>query len=274
MVAVNPPSEEVRLAWMALTLTPGMGPTRIRKAMERLRQTTGVEHLFHAPLTELEACGMPAAAAQFVFDGRARTAAEDELKRLAETGGGFLTQDCPEYPERLLQIYDPPSVLWYRGDAKLLAHPGIAVVGTRQPSPYGANMAGLLSRDLSLRGLAILSGMARGVDTAAHKAALEAGGRTVAVWGTGIDVIYPKENKKLAEDILASGNTIISEYPLGTFPAAQNFPVRNRILSGMSVAVLVIGTVRAGAESRRLRCAGECDQQECLGAEHAHQAGG
>ncbi len=124
--------------------------------------------------------------------------------------------------------------------SQLLSRPGIAVVGTRHPSPYGAGMAEMLSRDLAARRLTILSGMARGVDTAAHKGALEARGKTVAVWGTGIDVIYPKENKRLAEQIVESGGTIVSEYPLGTFPAPQNFPIRNRILSGMSVGVLVI----------------------------------
>ncbi|MDR3735960.1 MAG: DNA-processing protein DprA [Acidobacteriaceae bacterium] len=255
IVESAPPSDESRLAWMALTLTPGMGPTRIRKAIERLRTAGDVAHLFQAPLTELEACGMPAASAQFIFDGRARAAAEGEVKRLAELGGRFLTQDCAEYPERLLEIYDPPAVLWLHGDAKLLAHPGIAVVGTRHPTPYGSGMAHSLSRDLALRGLTILSGMARGVDTAAHKAAIEAHGKTVAVWGTGIDVIYPKENKKLAEQILSSGGAIISEYPLGTFPAAQNFPVRNRILSGMSVAVLVIEAGEYSGTRITARCA-------------------
>jgi len=255
IVEAAPPSEESRLAWMALTLTPGMGPTRIRKAMERLRTTSGIAQLLHASLTELEACGLPAASAQFVFDGRAQAAAEQEIKRLTEAGGQFLTQDCPEYPERLLEIYDPPSVLWLRGDAALLSRPGIAIVGTRQPSPYGSGMTQLLARDLCLRGLVILSGMARGVDTAAHKAALEANGKTIAVWGTGIDVIYPKENKKLAEQILASGGAILSEFPLGTFPAPQNFPVRNRVLSGMSVGVLVIEAGEYSGTRITARCA-------------------
>jgi DNA processing protein len=255
IVEAAPPSEESHLAWMALTLTPGMGPTRIRKAMERLRATSGVAHLLHASLTELEACGLPAASAQFVFDGRAQAAAEAEIKRLGEAGGRFLTQDCAEYPERLLEIYDPPSVLWLRGDAALLAKPGIAIVGTRQPTPYGSGMTQLLARDLCLRGLTILSGMARGVDTAAHKAALEANGKTIAVWGTGIDVIYPKENKKLAEQILAGGGAILSEFPMGTFPAPQNFPVRNRILSGMSVGVLVIEAGEYSGTRITARCA-------------------
>jgi DNA processing protein len=174
-----------------------------------------------------------------------------------EAGGSILTPEDHAYPERLREIYDPPAVLWIRGNVDLLARPGIAVVGTRHPSPYGAGMAELLSRDLANRKLVILSGMARGVDTAAHKGALDAGGRTVAVWGTGIDVIYPKENKKLAESIVASGGTIVSEYPLGTFPAPQNFPIRNRILSGMSVGVLVIEAAEYSGTRITARCAME-----------------
>jgi len=244
--------EGSRLAWMALTLTPGMGPTRCAKAVAGLG---AAERLFDASLTELEALGMPAAAAQFVGDGRARAAAEEEIARVEKAGGSILTREDPEYPERLLEIYDPPVVLWLRGDRTLLARPGIAVVGTRQPTPYGLGMAEVLSRDLANRRMAILSGMARGVDTVAHKAAIQAGGRTVAVWGTGIDVIYPKENKRLAEDIVASGGAIVSEYPLGTFPAPQNFPIRNRILSGMSVGVLVIEAGEYSGTRITARCA-------------------
>jgi DNA processing protein len=246
--------EQARMAWMALTLTPGMGPTRIWKAMNRLG---AAEQVFEASLTELEGLGMPAQSAQFVFEGKARAAAEDETKRVAEAGGTVLTPEDEAYPERLREIYDPPAVLWIRGDVTLLARPGIAVVGTRQPSPYGAGMAELLSRDLANRRMVILSGMARGVDTAAHKGAIEAGGKTVAVWGTGIDVIYPKENKKLAESIVATGGTIVSEYPLGTFPAPQNFPIRNRILSGMSVGVLVIEAAEYSGTRITARCAME-----------------
>ena len=246
--------DTAQLAWMALTLTPGLGPTRIWKAINRLGSA---ERVFDASLTELEGLGMPAKSAQFLFEGKARAAAEDELRRVAEVGGSVLTPADEAYPERLREIYDPPSALWIRGSAELLAKPGIAVVGTRSPSPYGAGMAELLSRDLANRRLVILSGMARGVDTAAHKGALDAGGKTVAVWGTGIDVIYPKENKKLAENIVASGGTIVSEYPLGTFPAPQNFPIRNRILSGISVGVLVIEAAEYSGTRITARCAME-----------------
>ena len=231
-----------------------MGALRIKKVMERV----GVaERVLEASLTELEGLGMPAKSAQFVADGRARAAAEDELQRVNQAGGCVVTPEDEAYPDRLREIYDPPAVLWVRGNAELLARPGIAVVGTRQPSPYGAGMAELLARDLAHRRLTILSGMARGVDTAAHKGALDAGGKTVAVWGTGIDVVYPKENKKLAESIVASGGTIVSEFRLGTFPAPQNFPVRNRILSGMSVGVLVIEAGEYSGTRITARCAME-----------------
>ena len=246
--------EKARLGWMALALTPAMGPTRIGKAMARLG---AAERVFEASLTELEGAGLPAQAAQFVFEGRAFIAAEDEAKRVAEAGGFLLTREDEAYPERLLEIYDPPAVLWIRGDATVLARPGIAVVGTRQPSPYGLGMAEMLSRDLANRRLTILSGMARGVDSAAHKGALDAGVKTVAVWGTGIDVVYPKENKRLAERIVESGVTIVSEYPLGTFPAPQNFPIRNRILSGMSVGVLVVEAGEYSGTRITARCAME-----------------
>jgi len=147
--------------------------------------------------------------------------------------------------------------LWVRGDVKLLTRPGIAVVGTRHPSPYGSGMAEVLSRDLAVRRLLIISGMARGIDSCAHRGALAARMPTVAVWGTGIDVVYPKENKKLAEEILAGGGAIVSELPMGTFPAPQNFPRRNRILSGLSVAVLVVEAAENSGTRVTARCAAD-----------------
>jgi DNA processing protein len=237
---------------MALVLTPGMGPTRCARAVRRLGEA---ERLFDASLTELEGLGMPAESARFVFDGRARKAAVEEAKLVAEEGARFLTMEDEEYPGRLLEIFDPPPVLWVRGDAGILNWPGIAVVGTRQPTPYGVGMAEMLSRDLARRTVVILSGMARGVDTCAHRGAMDAEGKTVAVWGTGIDVIYPKENKKLAEQIVESGGAIVSEFPLGTFPAAQNFPIRNRTLSGMSVGVLVVEAAEYSGTRITSRCA-------------------
>ena len=245
---------EARLGWLALMLTPGLGPTRIGRIVQQIGDAGTI---FDLALTELEGLKMPAKAAQFLADGRGRTAAEKEAKAVADAGATYLTRDDEDYPERLFEIYDPPAVLWVRGDTRVLNLPGIAVVGTRAPSPYGAGMAEMLSRDLAARGLAIFSGMARGVDTAAHKGALDAGGVTVAVWGTGLDVIYPKENKRLAEQIVLSGGAIVTENPMGTFPAPQNFPIRNRILSGMSVGVLVVEAAEHSGTRITARCAME-----------------
>ena len=211
--------------------------------------------MFAASLTELEGVGMPAEAAQFCFDGRARKAAIEESERALASEAVFVTPEDVFYPQRLLEIYDPPPVLWVRGDASLLNRPALAVVGTRHPTPYGTGMAEMLSRDLARRGLVIASGMARGVDTCAHRGALEVGGKTVAIWGTGIDVIYPKENKKLAEHIVSQGGAIVSEFPLGTFPAPQNFPIRNRTLSGMSIGVLVVEAAEYSGTRITARCA-------------------
>jgi DNA processing protein len=246
--------EENRLAWLALALSPGLGPKRILDAM---REVDAPGRIFAMPLTELEGLRFPAPAAQFIFDGKARAAAEAELARVSAQGATVVSFDCPEYPERLKEIYDPPPVLWVRGDVGLLSRPAIAVVGTRHPTPYGSGIAERLSRDLAVRRLLIVSGMARGIDSCAHRGALAARMPTVAVWGTGIDVVYPKENKKLAEEILATGGAIVSEVPMGTFPAPQNFPRRNRILSGLSVAVLVVEASENSGTRVTARCAAE-----------------
>src|SRR5205814_6429203 len=131
----------------------------------------------------------------------------------------------------------------------------IAIVGTRHPTPYGIGMSERLACDLANRGLTIISGMARGVDTAAHRGTLKAKGKTVAVWGTGIDVVYPRENKKLAQSILDAGGAIISEFPVGTFAAPQNFPIRNRVISGLSIGVLVVEAAEYSGTRVTSRCA-------------------
>jgi DNA processing protein len=249
--------EQNRLAWIALTLTPGLGPKRILKAAQTLPDLSS---LFRLSLTELESLNFPAPAAQFLFTGKARTEAEREVVRMSEQKGAILTYADEDYPEQLREIFDPPPVLWVLGDVKLLARPSIAIVGTRHPTPYGTGMAEVLARDLANRRMVILSGMARGIDTAAHRGALAAGGSTVAIWGTGVDVIYPKENKSLAENILVSGGAIVSEYRLGTFPAPQNFPKRNRIISGISIGVLVVEAGENSGTRVTARCALEQDR--------------
>jgi DNA processing protein len=241
------------LQWLALSLTPGVGAGRGRKLVELF---DGIDRLSHASLTELEAAGLPAASAQSLALGKSLELAADELDRVKALGACVVALDAADYPKRLCEIYDPPLVLYLKGNRESVNQQGLAVVGTRHPTPYGVGIAERLACDLAARGLVIISGMARGIDTAAHRGALNAHGQTVAVWGTGIDVTYPKENQKLADQILASGGAIVSEFPLGTFPAPQNFPIRNRIIiSGMSIGVLVIEAGEYSGTRVTARCA-------------------
>src|ERR1051326_8320864 len=223
--------------WLALSLTPGVGPTRGRKLVERF---STIQDVFHASLTELEAENLQAHSAQHIALGKSLELAHDEIAKAAAANAQILCRDDESWPARLSEIYDPPLVLYVRGNAEALSRPGIAIVGTRHPTPYGIGMAERLSCDLASRGLTIFSGMARGVDTAGHRGAIKAKGKTVAVFGTGVDVIYPRENKKIAEGILECGGALISEFPLESFAAPQNFPIRNRVISGLALGVLVV----------------------------------
>jgi DNA processing protein len=246
--------DEDRLAWLALSLAPGVGS---RRALDAIQQLDSPAHLFRLSLTELEALRLPVGAVQFLFDGKGREVAEQEWAQVTQGRATLVTYSCTEYPDQLKQIFDPPPVLWVRGAVEQLKRASIAIVGTRHPSPYGSGMAEMLGRDLAARGLLVVSGMARGVDTCAHKGALAARRPTAAVWGTGLDVVYPKENRKLAEEILAMGGVVVSEVPMGTFPAPQNFPRRNRILSGLSLGVLVVEASENSGTRVTARCAAE-----------------
>ena len=243
--------------WIALSLTPGLGPTRSRRLVEFFGSASAV---LRATLTELEATGMQAVSAQALATGKSSELAREEIARAATAGAVLVALDDPRYPARLKEIYDPPLALYVRGNVEALSRAGIAVVGTRHPTPYGSGMAERLATDLAVRGLVIFSGMARGVDTAAHRGALAARGTTVAVFGTGVDVMYPKENSRLAEQILGSGGSLISEFAVGTIPAPQNFPIRNRILSGISAGVLVVEAAEYSGTRITARCALEQDR--------------
>src|SRR6202158_5409259 len=236
-LAVSNPASYQSTYWLALALTRGLGPTRIRKLIEHYGTA---ERVFQASLTELEATGMRAVSAQSLATGKSLELAQQECGKAVEARARIISLRDPEYPARLKEIYDPPVILFVKGNVEVLAQPGIAMVGTRHPTPYGSGMAERLSTDLAPRGLVIISGMARGIDTASHRGAIAAKGKTVAVLGTGIDVMYPKENTRLAEQIVALGGALISEFPVGTLPAPQNFPIRNRIISGTSAGVLVV----------------------------------
>jgi DNA processing protein len=225
------------IGWLALALTPGLGA---RTAGKLLREFGSPDAIFNASLTALEGQRLPVAVAQALHSRRPLSDAAKELAQVQASGCRLLTWDEPEYPARLREIYDPPPLLYVRGNVELLSRHLISVVGARRPTPYGNQMAERLSKDLADRGLVISSGLARGIDASAHKGALNsATGATIGVLGCGIDVVYPKENKKIFEQMEQRG-AIISEFPFGTFPAPQNFPIRNRIIAGMALGVVVV----------------------------------
>ncbi len=225
------------LSWLALTLTPGIAA---RLSARLLRQFGSPDAVFRASLTGLESCNLPAPVAQALFKKEAFQRAEKELAAVQRIGCRLINWTEQEYPRTLLEIYDPPVLLYVRGDPQVLNCASIGIVGTRRPTLYGSQMAERIGRDLAVRGLVVVSGMARGIDALAHKGALSApGGRAVGILGTGIEVIYPKENKKLFEQVLECG-ALVTEFPIGSHPAPENFPVRNRIVAGLPLGVVVV----------------------------------
>ena len=225
------------LSWLALALTPGLASRLSARVLRKVGSPDGV---FRASRAELESCNLPAQVAQAIVKKDSFKRAEKELDGVRKIANcRLLNWTEPEYPQTLLQIYDPPVLLYVRGDVQVLNLPSLGIVGTRRPTLYGTQMAQRLGRDLAARGLVIASGLARGIDAIGHQGALDANGRAIGVLGTGIDVCYPKENKKLYEKVLERG-AIISEFPLRTHPAPENFPIRNRIVAGMPLGVVVI----------------------------------
>jgi DNA processing protein len=222
--------------WLALTRIEGLGVRGAHKLIEHFGSPRAA---YIASLTELESCGIPAPVAQAIFAQVGLKEAEKELEAAAKAPCQLLTFACDDYPPLLKQISVPPLVLYVRGNAKVLSQHAVAIVGARRPTAYGSQVAHRLAHDLAERQLVIVSGMARGVDSAAHHGALEANGKTVAVFGSGADVIYPRENRRLAEKIMEAG-AVVSEFPLGTAPTPENFPIRNRIISGLSLGVMVV----------------------------------
>jgi DNA processing protein len=224
--------------WISLNMTPGVGPRAATKLLERFGSA---DNVFHARRTELEQLRLRPETIESIIRQEFHEKATEELHRVRDLGGDVLILDDGSYPYLLREISDPPITLYVKGDWQACFEaPGVGVVGSRKCSTYGENASGMLSRDLAERGICIVSGLARGIDSAAHRGAIQAGGRTVAVLGTGIDAIYPKENTKLVDEILASGGAVVSQFPLGTPPLKDNFPYRNRIISGLSLGVLII----------------------------------
>ena len=227
---------EDTLHWLALRMAPGLGTLSTLRLLDKLKSP---EEIFRASASELEAAGLSAAQARAVASGSCFEDAVDQQQRMMKAGARLIPIHDPAYPKQLREIYDPPLLLFAFGNTDLLNTAGIAVVGTRRPTAYGMAAAERLSSDLAKAGLSIISGMARGIDTAAHKAALAVGGKTIAVFGCGIDILYPTENRRLYEDIAKKG-LLLSEFPMGAPAYPQHFPIRNRIVSGLSCGVLIV----------------------------------
>lgn len=223
--------------WIALNMVRGVGPRTANQLLSRFGSPAGV---FAASRLALGKEGLKPDTVEELKDSSILEKANAEIERLEKLNAEVITLEDDDYPDLLREIHDPPIALYVRGDLrKAMERPALAVVGSRRCSTYGVNVAESLSRDLASHGLTIVSGLARGIDAAAHRGALELGGQTIAVVGTGLETTYPKEHKKLEEQIIANG-AIVSEFPLGTPPLPQNFPYRNRILSGLCFGVLII----------------------------------
>ncbi|CAN5376154.1 DNA-processing protein DprA [soil metagenome] len=224
--------------WISLNMTPQVGPRAATKLLERFGSA---ESVFHATRSELASLRLRAESVESILKREFHDKAQEEFEKVKEIGGDVLVLDDGSYPYLLREIDDPPITLYVKGDWQACFDaPCVAVVGSRRCSTYGANASEMLSRDLAANGICIVSGLARGIDTAAHRGAIAGKGRTIAVLGTGIGQVYPKENAKLVDEILANGGAIVSQFPLETPPLSENFPYRNRIISGLSLGVLII----------------------------------
>jgi DNA processing protein len=224
--------------WVELNMTPGIGPRAAAKLLERFGSA---ESVYNATRAELEQLRLVPEAVDTIISRDLQAIAEAEIAAVRKIGGDILLLDDGVYPSSLREIYDPPIVLYVKGAwSECLDQPCVGVVGSRKCSTYGQNTSVMLARDLAQRGITVVSGFARGIDAAAHRGALEAGGRTVAVLGTGINQVYPREHQRLAAEILKGGGALISQFPLGTPPVAENFPYRNRIISGLSLGIVVV----------------------------------
>jgi DNA processing protein len=231
--------------WIGFNLVKGIGPVRLEKLLHYFGD---IQTAWKARSYQLQAAGLNETLLRRMIDIRNRVSLDVMEQEIISRGIKVLTWDDPEYPDRLRQITQSPFVLYIKGEIDTDDIWAVAIVGTRRYTAYGRQVAENLSHTLAQNGITIISGLARGIDGIAHKAALAAGGRTIAVLGSGLDILYPPEHRDLANEISKLG-ALISDYPLGTPPDGSNFPPRNRIISGLSKCIIVI---EAGEKSGAL----------------------
>lgn len=236
--------EVERKYWIAFSRVSRIGRVRVAQLEDHFGR---LEHAWSASPGELKAAGLDSATINACIDARSTIDPERELGLLAQYGVQAITWHDPAYPAGLREVYDRPPVLYVRGTLTPADDWAVAVVGTRRVTVYGRQVAEEMARGLAANSVTVVSGLARGVDAVAHRAALEAGGRTIGVLACGLDMVYPPEHKRLAEQMIERG-AIVSDYAIGTQPRAEFFPRRNRILSGLSLGVLVVeGDLKSGA---------------------------
>ncbi len=231
-----------REALVALNLLPDIGPVRVRNLLSRFGSAQAVLAATQADLSQVDKVGFKAA--NNIIRWRELIDLDGELRRIDQFGANIVTTDDSEYPALLRQIYDPPLVLYVRGTLRPEDAYAIAMVGTRQSTLYGRQTAERLARQLAASGVTVVSGGARGIDSASHEGALQSGGRTIAVLGTGLDIVYPAENVKLYQRIAEQG-AVITQFPFGRKGDKQSFPIRNRIVAGMTQGTVVVEANRA-----------------------------
>jgi DNA processing protein len=244
--------------WLALRRARGVGPRTCKLLIEKFGAP---EKIFQLDADQIAAAGVPRNTARSITEFRDFEPLEKELCELPNIGARLVKWTDADYPPNLRQIADPPPFLFVRGPATLNDSSCIAIVGARAASDIGRRMAQRLGLELAAKGFTVVSGLARGIDGEAHQGALDAHGKTVAVLGCGVDVIYPGEHRKLAEAIIAGGGALISELPIGMQPLAENFPTRNRILSGLCLGVVIVEAAEKSGSLITARMALEQDRQ-------------
>ena len=244
--------------WLALRRARGVGPRTCRLLIEKFGSP---EKIFQLKADEIAAAGVPRNTARSIAEFRDFEPLEKELCELPNIGARMIKWTDDDYPPNLRHIADPPPYLFVRGDAAMTDAACVAVVGARAASDIGRRMAQRLGLELAAKGFTVVSGLARGIDAEAHQGALDAHGKTIAVMGCGVDVIYPPEHRKLAEAIIAGGGALLSELPIGTPPLAENFPTRNRILSGLCLGVVIVEAAEKSGSLITARMALEQDRQ-------------